>query len=169
MFPVDAQPIAMSVVNQASEVNSKKLCGLVISRTSVDRGREHMHLRWNEGTYDYYYMTPGLDWRMQKTCACQCIVFFCDRLSYARCPFFCIWGLLSLWGTQPCRHAIAQVPIDLSLRWSDGSLVFARKTLNCSFFQPQTFSDAIPLVFWVHVRTNFDLQQKVNISGLRRI
>ena len=27
---------------------------------------------------------------------------------------------------------------------------------------------SIPLVFWVRIGTNFDLQQKVNISGLGR-
>ena len=42
-------------------------------------------------------MAPGLDWSMQKTCACQCRIFFRDCLSYALCPFFA-FGVYFLYG-----------------------------------------------------------------------
>jgi hypothetical protein len=109
MFPVDAQSIAMSMIKQASELNAHKLCEFVISRTAIGRGGEHMPLRWNEGTYDYYFMAPDLDWSLQKTCARQCMLFFCDRLSYALCPFFAfavyfLYGGLSRAGVSSTIH-----------------------------------------------------------------
>ena len=85
------------MIELANESNAKKLCKFVISRTAVGRGGEHMPLRWNEGTYDYYYMAPDLDWSMQKQLSCQCMLFFCDRLSYALCPFFAL-GVYFLYG-----------------------------------------------------------------------
>jgi hypothetical protein len=64
IVPVGAQSIAISMVKQASETNSKKPCEFVMSRTAIGRGGEYMPLRWNKGTYDYYYMAPDLDWSM---------------------------------------------------------------------------------------------------------
>jgi len=75
------------MIKQSSDGNAKKLCEFVISRTAIGRGGEHMPLRWNEGTYDYFFKAPDLDWSMQKTFSRQCMLFFCDRLSCALCPF----------------------------------------------------------------------------------
>ena len=85
------------MIKQSSDGNAKKLCEFVISRTAIGRGGEHMPLRWNEGTYDYFFKAPDLDWSMQKTFSRQCMLFFCDRLSYTLCPFFA-FGVYFLYG-----------------------------------------------------------------------
>ena len=107
---MDSQSIAMSMIELANESNAKKLCEFVISRTAVGRGGEHMPLRWNEGTYDYYYMAPDLDWSMQKQLSRQCMLFFCDRLSYALCPFFAL-GVYFLYGGL-CRIGVSSASQD---------------------------------------------------------
>jgi len=53
--------------------------------------------------------------------------------------------------------------------WIDSSMHFPEMQILDGRSDGPAVLLAIPLVFWVRIRTKFDLQQKVNISGLRRI
>ena len=69
-----------------------------------------MPLRWNEGTYDYHFMAPDLDWSIMKKTTRQCVLFFCDLHLCPLCPFFA-FGVYFLYGGL-CRAGVSGVIMD---------------------------------------------------------
>ena len=70
------------------ETGDKDSASKLVYRAANARASEHYGMRWDEGTYDPFYLAPDFDWIIYKQLQRQCMFFFCDLTLYMICPFF---------------------------------------------------------------------------------
>jgi hypothetical protein len=73
--PVDARLVTMAMIRRG---DYKSLLEFNISRLAVARGGEHRSLRWDEGTWDWFFDAPDFDWKIPKQLDRQPMLFFHD-------------------------------------------------------------------------------------------
>ncbi len=72
---VDAKMVALSLFYRG---DFKGLLEFNISRSAVGRGGEHRALRWDQGSWDWFYDSLDMDWQISKQLDQQCMLFFHD-------------------------------------------------------------------------------------------
>ena len=87
----------MSMLHNPIGPTARKYLEFIINRAACACGGEHLWLRYNEATYDYFFHGVDWEWQTVKQCNSQMMLVFYDKELYCLCVYFA-FGIYFLHG-----------------------------------------------------------------------